>query len=108
VVVTGIISPKPQDKMPIRPDNNSITAHGAHSLVEAGSFRVRGSEIARVLVGAKHGLKVVAVQVERVLACVTVVDDHLDDLVFFEHKAGRVGPVHGWVGRQVQVVVACG
>lgn len=32
-------------------------------------------------------------QVERVLACVVVVNDNLDDLAFLQYERARVGPV---------------
>lgn len=50
-----------------------------------------------VVVGPPHDLEVVAVQVERVLAGVEVVDHDLDDLVLGEDEGVCVGAVDGGV-----------
>src|SRR5205814_1295143 len=96
---TRIVASKPQDDVAVRPDEESVSSHRHcrhfHIAEVEGSVVVGTAEdISRVIisaavVGSYNSLEIVAVQMERMLACVVVVDNKLNDLVVCKNK--RIG-----------------
>lgn len=89
--VTWIVCHEPQHEKALGIQDHRVPPHGHRGEVGLGDVGV-GVE-AGVLVGAVDDLEVVAVQMERVLARVVVVDDNLDDLALVQDEGARVGPV---------------
>ena len=97
--LTWIIGPESKHHVPLRVQHDRVPSHGNPGklgLRDVGVLKRAGRAL-----GAPHGLEVVPVQVEGVLAGVDVVDDDLHDLAALQHEGVRVLAVDGRVGGQL-------
>ena len=74
---SGIVRPEANHKIAVRLDPQGVSSHGRLRHANAVVIDVR----AGLFLGAVDDLEVVAVQMERVLARISVVQHELDDLV---------------------------
>lgn len=96
-----VVAPEPHHDVPVRIDEQDVSAHGHLRQRDSPVQDGLGVIVSRVFVAPQDGLEVVAVQVERVLARVVVVEHDLDDLVVAQHERVGVLAVHGRVDGQV-------
>lgn len=87
-----IIGFEPDDNITIGTDQQSVSLH--RNLRERVGAHIR----ARFFLAANHGLEVVSMQMERMLAGVQTVQNNLNHLVLFQDESIGVSPVNAWIG----------
>lgn len=96
-----IVGAEAQDDVPHGSDHEGVSAHGH------GWEGFVADVVAAVVVAAGDGLEGVTVEVEGVSACVVVVDDDVDDVVFLQDEGVGVGAVDVGVGCRLAGCEGC-
>ena len=86
-------------------ETNDKIAHGPHHQdIPPHGYRCKGlvpNVLTSVFIRACNGLEIVAVEMERMLACVVVVEDDLYDVVVLEDIRVRVDAIDGGVAGEI-------
>lgn len=89
---TRIVTFEPQHHIPVRVQHHRVPLHG--NAREVGRRDVGVGKGAGLVGRAPDDLELVAVQVERVLARVEIVQHDVDDLVLLKNEGVGVGSIH--------------